>query len=144
ARGGTTVASAAILGRFFDVNDAFRFGPCVHDAVVVTLRDASGARARGTYGLPGRALDRREIPFTVEVRRAPANNDATHWLLAIRSTRFAHAVTVDDDHHHTSGDGGSLVPGDEMIVSLYGAGDTPPRGALRALNGYPVPYGVMP
>ena len=69
ARSVQRVSSNALIGAFFDIAYAYRFGPRAHDATHVVLRDIGhGRRAVGSVPFP-RSVDRRASRYRPECDR---------------------------------------------------------------------------
>lgn len=137
-RSAQSLASDALIGRFFDTTRAYRFGPAAHDATIARLTDAAGHLvAEATHVLPGRAAAPRDIGLTAAV-----TTSAGRPALDISATRFARFVTIDDETGRAADQGFCLAPGETRIVLLQpGTGAENPRGRVSALNSHPVAYG---
>lgn len=140
-RSAASLSSDALIGRFFDITRAYRFGPAAHDATVARLTDAAGRLvAEATHVLPGRAAAPRDIglaatPTAMEGRPA----------LAVSADRFARFVTIDDAAGRAADQGFCLVPGETRIVVIEpGPAGGRPSGRVSALNSHPVAYGDAP
>ncbi len=127
-----------ILGRFVDAAWAYRFGPPMHDAIVVTLESAgeSGELLSQTVRFPaGRPIGREPAArMGIEAR---VRQDATGELdLAVRSRRLAYGVRVHASGFAPDDDAFSVEPGVERVVRLRPAdGDSQfAGGSLTALN----------
>jgi beta-mannosidase len=130
-----TLRADALLPGFFDVTYAYRFGPPAHDVTVVTLVDAETQVVldqafhfpRGLGSLPACDLG---------LEGALREVDEDHYVVTLRTRRFALAVAVavdgclaDDNYFH-------LPPGAEKTVTLVRqSGQGRPGGWLHALNG---------
>ena len=130
--------AAAFFDSFLDLSYAYRFGPPPHDAVVATLRDASGGVAgRAVHwigGLPSvRALD---VGLTA-TSLSHADGSAT---LTVRSRQLAAWVHPEVEGYESADDHFHLLPGEERVVTLRRVGPAdsaaskPVRGHVRALN----------
>lgn len=133
-----SLTSHALLGRFFDIANAYRFGPRAHEATLARLSDAgTGALvAEASHILPGCAAVPCDIGLTVEVggtTEAPA--------LVIATGQLARFVTIDDEGLRPDDEGFCLAPGERRIVPLIGPSGHAPRGTVSALNSHPVTYG---
>ncbi|MBL8569681.1 MAG: glycoside hydrolase family 2 protein [Phreatobacter sp.] len=135
----TSTTSHALLGRFFDIANAYRFGPRAHEVTLARLADAeTGALvAEAAHVLPGCAAEPRDIGLAVQTGGTP---DAP--ILTITSERLARFVTIDDERLCPDDEGFCLAPGESRLVPLRGAPGPAPRGAVAALNSHPVAYGV--
>jgi beta-mannosidase len=132
SRQSLTLNAVELIGAFFDVNHAYRFGPPAHNVVRVGLRDANTQEllAEAFHFPQGRAAALQDCALTaalVEQAHGPA--------LKLSSKTFAQTVAIDapgflpgDNYFH-------LAPGSERIIPLA-AGDnsSQPGGTVRALN----------
>lgn len=137
-RTATSLSSDALIGRFFDITHAYRFGPPAHDATVARLVDAAGTIvAEAVHVLPGRAVAPRDIGLQAEIVL-----QADGPALRLSTDRFARFVTIDDDHFQAGDQGFCLVPGESRLIRLTaGRAEAVPRGRVRALNSHAVAYG---
>ncbi len=127
----------SIIGRFLDAGWTYRFGPCGHDTIAVTLEaDASGddrtdAAARilsQTLRFPvGRPLGREPPARLGLTARAQMEPDGG-VRLTVSSTRAAYSVSIHAPGFLTSDDGFSIEPGGARTVTLR------PHGAQRSLQ----------
>jgi beta-mannosidase len=129
-RSNQTLSSAALIGSFFDITHAYRFGPAALDVTAITLDDAAtGLRLADAAHFPlGRGGLRADPDLSVET----VGGDK----LKIRATRFAACVQVTDAGWRVADEGFNLLPGEERIVQLIRvAGTAEPAGTVRATNG---------
>lgn len=129
----------ALLGRFFDFADAYRFGPAAHEVTLARLTDAASGNliAEAVHALPGRAATPRDIGLS-----ASLGADADGPVLTIAADRLARFVTIEADGHRAADQGFCLAPGEHRSIRLMarrGAGR--PHGRVTALNSHPVTYG---
>jgi beta-mannosidase len=119
ARGSACIAADVLLGRFYDVAYAYRFGAPGHDLVVATLHDASGARIADAFHFPlGLTSARRDdVGLGTDVERRADGSVA----LVVRSEQFAQFVALDagdavpdDNYFH-------VAPGDARLVTFPAA-----------------------
>lgn len=134
----TTLAATDLLGAFFDVTYAYRFGEPSHDVVVARLEGADGDLLDEAFLFPlGRAAALRDGALSARLieRDGPA--------LALSCERVAQGVrvlcpgwTADDQSFH-------LAPGRERVVRLSpnDAAAPAPRGEVRALGAAPLRFG---
>jgi beta-mannosidase len=137
-RESVSLSSNVLLGRFFDITYAYRFGPLAHDATIARLLDPeTGAIiAEATHVLQGRAATPRDIGLAAEVTPSGAG-----FALAVRAERFARFVTIDDEQFMAADQGFCLVPGERRIVPLSSASAVAkPAGVVAALNSSPFQY----
>lgn len=133
-RGALTLQAWTLLGGFFDLTRAYRFGPPQHDAVVASAFDpASGALLGEAVYLPGR-LDpgRRDPDLEVALEGGPAG-----WVLRLRCCRLARFVQIDDPAFRPTAAWFHLPPGRDRLVALEPIDDRTdarPRGRVRSLD----------
>ena len=131
------LAATDLLGAFFDVTYAYRFGPPSHDVVHARLTGADGAVIDEAFLFPlGRAAALGEAGLSaglVETPRGPA--------LALACARLAQSLRVVCEGWEAQ-DGFHLVPGAERLVALTPrAQNAPaPQGEVRALGAQPVRF----
>ncbi|HZP98587.1 MAG TPA: glycoside hydrolase family 2 protein [Reyranella sp.] len=140
ARSAQTLSSAELIGAFFDVTYAYRFGPPPLDAAIVTLDEvATGARLAEAIHFPlGRGLAH-DPGLAVELKRQGGD-----WFLHLRAERLAACIQVEDRHYYGDDEGFFLLPGEERAMKLLPAGGAtaPPSGrVLAGYDGYAVGYG---
>nr|WP_227875391.1 glycoside hydrolase family 2 protein [Paraburkholderia dokdonensis] len=129
------VSAADLLGRFFDLTHAYRFGPRAHDVTIATLRDpASGAIVSEAFHLPERrAHERHDLGIAVTPQRTESG-----WQLVIEAQRFARCVHIADAHYRARRDWFHLPPNRPVAIDLVpleaGAPDIAPDGEVRAIN----------
>jgi beta-mannosidase len=132
-RGQLAVDVSSLFDGFRDLTYAYRFGPPVHDVVVVTLRGSDGeVRSELSY-LPlgqGRPVEH-DLGLTATAR--PGVGD--QWVLECSTRRFAQWVSVDVPGFVPDDSWFDLPPGRTRRLGLRPVGDRPrPRGAIRAIN----------
>lgn len=134
AHGAQSLGADALLGRFTDIANAYRFGPPKHDVVAVRLVDrATGAAISEDFHFPAG----HDLPVLehAQVRVEAREESATRVVLTVESDAFLQAVslvaegwTPEDNHFH-------LVPGRARAVRFAARGTPSPfRVELRALN----------
>lgn len=131
ARSAQEVSAFELIGRFFDISQAYRFGPPSHDAVRVELRAQGATLAEAVHILDPRAgLE----PATVDAR-LEARGDS--WDLILRSPRLLRYVHVSDLHYRPEDDGFALMPGVPKRLGLAARGDgvTSPAGDVSISGG---------
>lgn len=127
-----SLSSNDLLGRFFDITYAYRFGALAHEAAVARLFDPETGALIGeaTYVLPGRAATPRDIGLAAEVTSSDAG-----FALAVRADRFARFVTIDDPHFTAADQGFCLMPGEQRSIALSPRSTgAKPAGTVAALN----------
>jgi beta-mannosidase len=132
-RGAQELPAATLLGRFFDVTYAYRFGPPAHDVTVATLTDTATGRllAEACHFPQGRAGIAAEPHLTAEVTR-----DQEGWALRLACRRLAASVHVEDAGFRAAEEWFHLPPGAPRTVRLLprNATATVPDGHVHALN----------
>jgi beta-mannosidase len=114
ARGGQEVSAYGLIGRFFDITYAYRFGPPGHDATVVRLRDADGGVLAEAFHYPtGRSL---HPPGGVVSARI--FEDARGWVMTLSTDRLLQSVHIEDDNFRPDDDWFDLAPGEPKQVRL--------------------------
>ena len=125
---------ASLFDTFVDLGWSWRFGPPVCDAVVATLRAATGEVLGQAFHFPlGFGLDQRpaaDIGLAAQARLLGADSAEVH----VRTRRLAIGVhldvpgwTPDDNHFH-------LAPGDTRRLRLRRTAAGELAGTLHALN----------
>lgn len=134
ARGGLTLSANELLGRFFDTNYAYRFGPPKHDVCIATLTSESGAPlATASFWLPGRRTQRHPLGLAATVSKGDGG-----WLLRLTTQRMATGVAIDDERSVPDDNHFDLAAGVERIVRLRPLTRTAPsrpEGEISAING---------
>lgn len=129
-----TLDAFALIGAFFDVTYAYRFGPRAHDVTVVRLRDAAtGAVLADAYHRPG--TDTSAPGRATATARLETLNGAVRLVLSV--DRYQEGLTVEAPGWRADDDGFALAPGADKIVALTptGAAAGPPRGSVRLGTG---------
>lgn len=128
-RSNRTTSSAALVGAFFDITCAYRFGPPALDVTSVTLNDAATGKrlAEAAHFPQGRAALAADPGLGVE--------RVGDHALRIRAARFAHCVQVEDPHWRAADEGFDLAPGEERIVELVRVSAGSPAGSVCVANG---------
>lgn len=137
-RSAESLSAFALLGRFFDLAHAYRFGPLTHDATLARLLDpeTGAVLAEASHFVAGRAAAPRDIGLAVQ----PVIHDGAP-AVSITAERLARFVTIDDRICRPADEGFSLAPGETRVVPLLAAaGQTAAGGTVAALNSHPVPY----
>lgn len=144
--GGIEVGADGLFGGFRDLAYAFRFGPPVHDVVVVTLVDSIGRLMGQHVHLPlGLARDvETDIGLRANARRGAAGG----WELTVATRRLAQSVAVEVPGYEPADSWFHLPPGGQRTIGLRSVGGAGvPVGSVRALNAAteaPVSVGAMP
>jgi beta-mannosidase len=133
AGGAQSLSGFELLGRFFDLNYSYRFGPRPHAAVLAELVGEDGRRARAVHLLDPRAgLSGGGVEAALE----PA---AGGWRVTLTSDRLQRYVHIGDRLFRPADDGFVLLPGEAYGVDLIPRAGTPPearpQGELLAPGG---------
>ena len=115
-----------LLGRFVDVNWAYRFGPPVHDAVVASLEAADGSLLSQAFRFP---LGRPIAEQTAEELGLVARLEGS--TVQLESRRVVHGIRLHLSGARAADDAFSLEPGRARVVALDRA---PAEARLTALN----------
>ena len=131
-----TVQSSAVLGRFFDITYAYRFGPPSHDVTIAVLRDQrTGAVLSQAVHTPRRNLQRADLGLQAQTELC----DGVLWM-TVSTRRFAQYVHFSSTTHALEADWFHLAPGASRrlrLIPIPGHADVDPAlagGALSALN----------
>ena len=128
--------AAELIGAFFDVTYAYRFGPLSHDVTVVRLEDSeTGDVLADAFHFPGRFDDHRHsCDIQVDLRQ----DDAGKWTLELTSERLLTSVHVACETHMPEDDWFHLAPGRAKVIGLNPVAGTAadrPNCRITALNG---------
>ncbi len=130
-----TFNAVELIGAFFDVTYAYRFGPPSHDVTVVRLQDPETGEvlADAVHLVDGALQKHTDLPET-EVRQ----DGSAAWVLEVKTERFLHSVCVSDPNFDADDNWFHLAPGSVKRINLFPcrAGDTndTPHGMVSALN----------
>ncbi|TYC49279.1 glycoside hydrolase family 2 protein [Rhodobacterales bacterium] len=118
-----TLNAVELIGAFFDVTYAYRFGPPSHDVTVVRLRDSeSGKVLAEDFHFP---LGLDPHPQKAEVRTAvnPVDASTGRWQIELESDRLVRWASICCDTHVADDACFHLAPGMPRIVHLRAASD---------------------
>jgi beta-mannosidase len=123
--------AATLLGGFRDLTNAYRFGPPAYD--LVRARFEADDTVSEAFYLPLGPARPQEPDLGLEARAASVGDS---WQLTLTTRRFAQWVVIDLPGFTAEDSWFHLAPGSQRTVVLRPlAGNTTPRGRVRALNG---------
>jgi len=132
-RGGITLSGFDLLGGFFDLTYAYRFGPPGHDVTSARLTDtASGAVLAEAFHFPlGRGSGRHALGL-----EARLSQEGACRFLDVSTGAFAQSVHIVDEAWRPADNWFHLAPGEGRRIALSPRDreDTPPSGEVRAVN----------
>ncbi len=130
-RGHVSLALAEGLEHFLDLSYAYRFGPPPVVLVQVQLCTA-GAVTSEAFFLPcGLAPD---VPHDIGLTAVVESGAGGQAQLVVASTRFAHTVHLDLEHHAPADNYFHLAPGSQRRIALRSTSGSPVKGHITALN----------
>lgn len=134
ARSVQRLTSSALIGAFFDIAYAYRFGPRSHDATHVKLLNASNGNVLSeAFHFPDPTIgERRDIGL-----RASLEKDELGWFLAIETSQLARWMHVNDPNYRASVDWFHLAPGHTRRIALvarHANVRAQPEGDVVAIN----------
>jgi beta-mannosidase len=138
-RSSQIVAATDLLGAFFDVTYAYRFGAPSHDVVMARLEGGEGVLLDETFLFPlGRAAALREAGLAARLE-----TDAHGSVVAISAQRFAQSVRVVAPGFEAQDGMFHLPPGVERRVRLVPRSGAPAQAAgdIMALGSAHIPFG---
>jgi beta-mannosidase len=125
--------SASLLQGFFDVANAYQFGPRIHDVTVASLHDAEDDTliAEAFHFPAGPDLLPRDTGLQARIEHA---GDA--WSLKLTTRRLVTFLHIDDTSFLPSDNWLHLPPGHERCITLQPRGSAlaVPAGEIHALN----------
>ena len=138
AHGTATLEAEALLGRFVDVNWAYRFGPPVADTIVISLQSSDGAPLAQAFrfpvGYPLRRSTAAELGLTAT---ATSDGENRARLRVGADRRLAYGVRIEVPGWIADDDAFSVEPGHAREIGLRrvaGAHTGEPLGQVTALN----------
>ncbi|MFM0516407.1 MULTISPECIES: glycosyl hydrolase 2 galactose-binding domain-containing protein [Caballeronia] len=134
ARSVQRVSSNALIGAFFDIAYAYRFGPRAHDATHVVLRDIdTGDVLSEAFHFPDPSIgERRDIGLNATVEK-----DGEGWSLVVETAQLARWVHVVDPNYFARTDWFHLAPGSTRripLVARHANVSAAPEGDVSAIN----------
>ena len=127
------LALASLLDHFSDLNHAYRFGPLVHDVVVVSLFDAKGQCAGQAHHFPGGLGLARESDLGIEATSRHIEDGGIEVSLCAR--RFALGIHFEAPGYAPDDEFFHLPPGQQhKVVFRPDAPARPWWGRVLALN----------
>ena len=128
------ISSNALIGAFFDIAYAYRFGPRAHDATHVVLRDAdTGAALSEAFHFPDPSIgERRDIGLKVTLEK-----EGDNWSLVVETAQLARWVHVADPNYMARIDWFHLAPGSTRripLVARHANVHAAPEGDVCAVN----------
>jgi beta-mannosidase len=135
ARGSRSMLSSEIIGSFFDITAAYRFGPPSHDVTILSLLATGEAEPIAqAFHVPSMKLGfRGDIGLVAGLAR-----DGEAWHLTLSADRFARRVFIDDRAFRPSDNYFHLDPELPRRIRLTPrqgtAATATPSGEIHALN----------
>ncbi len=133
AHGSASLSAFDLLGRFFDISYAYRFGPPGHDATSVVMREEqSGIVLADAFHFPlGRGRERHDLGLHATLERSGED-----WALAISCRRLAQSVHIVDANWRAEQNWFHLAPGvtKRVVLKPRSENPAPPNGEIRAVN----------
>jgi beta-mannosidase len=119
-----------LIGRFYDLTYAYRFGPRAHEAVAAQLIVAGEVVSEAVHRLRPPEAGEGEVA-------AELVEEAGGWALAVTAERLQPYVHIADNAFRPADDGFVLLPGERKLVRLLGRQEAAgrPEGELLALGG---------
>ncbi len=132
ARSVQKISAFELIGRFFDITYAYRFGPLGHEVTVVRLRDSSGRVVSEAFHFPAG----RDLGETVTPIEASLSQDRQGWVLTLEADRLIQSVHIADPGYRPNDDWFHLAPDHCKAVRLAARGEGgPPKGQILAPGG---------
>ena len=137
ARSSRCISSSAMIGSFFDITRAYRFGPPGHDVAIVTLSVRETGEVLGqAFNVPSPRLG---DPVPLGLGAVAERGSDGGWTLQVSSRRFARFLQISDRQFRPDDTYCHLSPLTPRRIRLHRrAGvtdDAVPDGEIVALNG---------
>ena len=131
AHAGITISAFSMLGQFFDLSYAYRFGPQGHQVLHASLIDQKTNEVLSeAFHCPDRAAFPKEnVGLTVRTF-----SEGGLWFIEVTSRRFSHFIHILLDHGRPDDNWFHLAPGHTRVIELHGLGEQRPSGEVSALN----------
>jgi beta-mannosidase len=136
ARASTSVSADAVLGRFYDVAYAYRFGAPGHDTVVVAL-EVAGERVAEAFHFPTGLSNAQHDDLGLSARAVRLTHDTV--AVTVRAERVAQFIALDTGAYLPDDNYFHLEPGVERtVIARAPRGETTPRfdGTAQPLNAH--------
>jgi beta-mannosidase len=127
-----TFGSDAMLGTFYDVAYAYRFGPPKHDVTIATLLGSDGNVIAEAFHFPQRIEPKRATGANVTATASQSGEQA--WEVTLQSDRFLYAAHFDAANFLPEDNYFHLVPSRPKTVALKSLDGSKLRGFVEALN----------
>jgi beta-mannosidase len=127
-----TFGSDEMLGAFYDVAYAYRFGPPKHDVTIATLFADDGSVLAEAFHFPHRTEPKRAIGANVTAEARGIGENA--WEVTLQSDRFLYAAHFDAAKYLPDDNYFHLVPNRPKRVVLKSLDGSKLRGFVEALN----------
>jgi beta-mannosidase len=128
-QGRATFGSDDLLGGFYDVSYAYRFGRLTHTVAAARLVDDSGTVLSETFWFPDLGEIARAGRHAVTAAARPVGDDA--YDVTIESDSFLYAVRVDADGFQPDDNYFCLMPDREKVIRLQRT-----TASARGFGGY--------
>ncbi|MES0810008.1 glycoside hydrolase family 2 protein [Roseibium sp. SCPC15] len=134
--GAEALNAVELIGAFFDVTYAYRFGPLSHDVTVVQLLDGeTGEILADAFHFPA-GYDFTRIAATLSAELL--QNEQGDWSLELETDRLLKSVTISSEAYLPLENGFHLAPGARRRIALEATngddGNARPAGSVSALN----------
>lgn len=136
AYGALTVPATRVVGAFFDLTYAYRFGKPNHDTVVVQAKELGISTSPVSLDACYFPLGAYVAPSSIGLQ-AGLTNEGGVWCLELSTSAVARFVHIDDRLYRPQDNYFHLPPGSKRTVSLLARSDQnrePPQGTVSALN----------